>query len=77
MMSREDHLQFCKERALALTEPGPHFNLLDAVTSMASDMEKHPETKMGEALALLMMVGCMDAQKGDVAAVRRWIEGFN
>ena len=25
----------------------------------------------------LMMIGALDAQKGDAHAVRRWIEGFN
>jgi hypothetical protein len=42
---------------------------------MGSDMEKHPETR--EAAQALMMLGVMHAAAGNLAGVRRWVEGFN
>jgi hypothetical protein len=70
MRTRDEHLAFCKQRALECVEDG---DLMNAVTSMGSDLDKHPETKCN---AYLLMAGALDAQKGDAPAVRRWIEGF-
>jgi hypothetical protein len=71
MRTRAEHLAWCKERALEYLE---HNQLVDAVTSMASDLEKHPETQ--GISAYLTMAGMLSAQQGDRAGVRRWIEGF-
>jgi hypothetical protein len=52
--------------------------LLDAVTSMMSDMDKHPETVVkSQTLINLGMLTAMNATKGDRAAVERYILGFN
>jgi uncharacterized membrane-anchored protein len=68
---REDHLAWCKKRALEYVDAG---ELVNAVTSMGSDLNKHPETSMDNPF--LLMAGALEAQKGDVHGVRRWIEGF-
>jgi len=70
-MSREEHLAWCKERALEYVTAG---ELADAVASMGSDLGKHPET---QADPYLMMIGMRHVIDGDYAAVRRWIEGFH
>lgn len=69
-MTRDEHLAWCKKRALEYLDRG---DLLNAVTSMGSDLQKHPELRCN---AFLLMAGALDAQNGDVPAVRRWIEGF-
>jgi hypothetical protein len=52
--------------------------LLNAVTSMMSDLEKHEETKSAsKALAPLGLLAAMQAQQGDRQAVERYILGFN
>ena len=72
MKSRDEHLEFCKKRAHAYAERG---ELLDAVTSMLSDMEKHDETKLG-LRSPLATAALMWAAAGDHANVVRWIDGF-
>jgi hypothetical protein len=69
-MTRAEHLQWCKDRALAYLPESP----ADAVASMGSDMGKHPETDIPPPV---MMLGMMSLTSGDVEGVRRWIEGFN
>lgn len=74
-MTRAEHLNWCKQRALEIADSG---DLPGAVASMASDMGKHDETRLDPLMAgFLTMAGIMDAQNGNTAAVRRWIEGFN
>jgi hypothetical protein len=41
MKTREEHLQFIKERAMEHVRNG---NLLGAINSMVSDLDQHPET---------------------------------
>ena len=69
-MSREEHLALCKRRALEYLDAGDAQN---AVTSMMSDMSKHPETPMADSLSRVALLYLIN---GDDAAVRRWIEGF-
>lgn len=71
-MTRKEHLQWCKDRALACLPDNP----AEAVASMASDLTKHDGTS-GSAIPMLTMVGMMAAQQGDIEGVRRWIDGFN
>ena len=71
-MTRSEHLQWCKERALEYVEQG---QLADAITSFASDYGKHEEC--GEINPHLMSAGIMSAMNNDSAGVRRFIEGFN
>lgn len=71
MRTREQHLIFCKERALAYVAIG---DLQNAVVSMGTDLYGHDETKnLGPHL---MMVGMVEAVSGNADAVKRWIEGF-
>lgn len=72
-MTREEHLEWAKKRALEYVdagEPGQGF------TSMLSDMRKHPELEnhpgnlMGAGFMLL------PGWISNAAEVRRWIVGF-
>jgi hypothetical protein len=70
MRSREEHLEWCKKRALEYLP-----NVKEALTSMMSDITKHPETKNhpGNRMCIgLMMAGSL--QTPDEA--RRFIEGY-
>jgi hypothetical protein len=71
MTDRAEHLAWCKARALEYLDAG---NLQDAVASMGSDLNKHPETGCPN---VLMTLGMMLMVNNDAAGVRRWIEGFN
>jgi hypothetical protein len=67
-VSRAEHIRWCKRRALAYLDHSPG----EAVTSMLSDLNKHPETV---ALTDTMgMIGIYSAQSAGEA--RRFIEGF-
>jgi hypothetical protein len=73
MKTREEHLAWCKQRALEYIDRG---QVNEGLTSMMSDMRKHPETASTTLDALtmqLMMIGALSSP----AAARRHIEGFN
>ena len=72
-MNRNEHLAWCKRRALRYVEEN---DLTNAFASMASDLRKHPETDSHIAIQLgtaLMMGGHLNTQK----EMRKFIEGFN
>jgi hypothetical protein len=69
-MTRDKHLAWCKARALEYVKAG---DLDQAVKSMGSDLDKHPEL---ECNPYLLLVGEKDAANGDARAVKLWIEGF-
>jgi hypothetical protein len=69
-MTRDEHLAWAKERALEYWREG---DLLNAVTSMGSDLDKHDELRPNP---YLLMAGAWAAQDGDRELVKRWIEGF-
>lgn len=72
MSSRQEHLEFCKKRALEYLDQG---DVVNAIASMLSDLSKHEETKgIGEKLSPLGMMYAMDR---DLSSTRRFIEGFN
>lgn len=72
--TREEHMQWCKDRAMEYVRTG---DLVNAVASMMSDLEKHPETKStGGALAMLGLMAATQAQQGDRDCVERYIQGF-
>ena len=74
MRTREEHLEWCKQRAREYLDRG---ELADAVASMGSDMDKHPETRMaGDKMGTLMYVAMFRIVEGDVQGVRDWVEGF-
>jgi len=71
-MTRAEHLEWCKERALAYLDAG---DLANAVASMTSDMSKHDETK--DYPGVLTMLGMIEVMNSNPDGVRRWIVGFN
>jgi hypothetical protein len=74
MKPREEHLEWCKQRAREYLDRG---ELADAVASMGSDMDKHPETRMaGEKMGMLMYVAMIRITAGAARGVREWVEGF-
>lgn len=72
-MTRSEHLQWCKNRALEYVDAG---DMSQAVASMCSDLSKHDETanhvgiQLGE---MLMFGGNMTTE----AEAKEWINGFN
>jgi hypothetical protein len=74
MRTREEHLEWCKQRAREYLDRG---DLANAVASMGIDMDKHPETRMaGEKMGMLMYVAMIRITEGDARGVREWVEGF-
>lgn len=70
-VTRDEHLAFCKRRALEYVDAG--MPLAQAVASMGSDLMAHPETI---APAEVLWQGALLSQEGDPEKVRRWIEAF-
>ena len=71
-MTRQEHLVWCKKRALEYVDTG---DLKQAVASMLSDLSKHDETQ--GVVKIMGMIGIMEATNGTPESVRRFIEGFN
>lgn len=72
-MNRQEHLQWCKDRAIEILNSG---NIHEAYSSFLSDMNKHPDTKGHAALELgmlLMFSGKLDTY----IEMKKFIEGFN
>ena len=72
-MTRAEHLQWCKDRALEYINMN---DVTQAFTSMASDLRKHPETANHAGIQLgmgLMIIGKLNSQH----EMRKFIEGFN
>lgn len=78
--SREDHLKWCKDRALRelefylRTEPGAAVN--NAYASFASDMNKHDDTRDHSAITLGLML-MLGGQLKTPESIREYILGFN
>jgi hypothetical protein len=70
--SREQHLEWCKERALAYCREG---DLAAAVTSMQSDLSKHDETRR-ITNPYLLLPSTKPVTEGDRDVVVKWIEAF-
>lgn len=68
---RAEHLAWCKQRALEYLDAG---DLSNAVASMGSDLNKHPQTACNP---ILMKLGMLFLINNDAGEIRRWIEGFN
>lgn len=69
----DEHLKWCKQRALEILDKG---DLIGALTSMTSDMRKHPGTARNAGVELGMMLQ-INGHLGTDAKMREWIEGFN
>ena len=73
-MTRDEHLEFAKKRALEYLDRG---DVRNGFTSMLSDLGKHDELKdhvgckMG--VGFMLVPGWID----NPTEVRRWIVGFN
>ena len=72
-MTRKEHLDWCKERALAYVDRG---DTQQAFASMTSDLSKHPETA-GNPAIMLGMQQMMSGLLSGVDDMRRFINGFN
>lgn len=72
-MTRDEHLEWCKKRALEYLDRG---DVRNGFTSMLSDLGKHEETKDHKGceigVGLMLIPGWID----NPVEVRRWIEGF-
>ena len=71
-MTRSEHVQWCKDRAMALLPSDPQ----QAFASMASDLQKHPETE-GHIGVQIGMMQMMTGGLSDAPSMRKFIEGFN
>lgn len=71
--TREQHLAWCKERALAILESGDDAG---AVASMISDLGKWKEPMYDQATMNLMSADALFFRK-TAPEVKNWIEGFN
>lgn len=72
-MNRDEHLAWCKQRALEYLNEG---DTKGALASMLSDIRKHPDTENHAAAqlgAMLMFGGHLET----VEQVRSFITGFN
>lgn len=71
--TRAQYLQWCKDRAMEYIKMG---DARQAVTSMLSDLGKHPETENHPAIQMgmmLMMIGTLSS----VEEAKEFILGFN
>ncbi len=73
METREQHMAWCKKRALEYLDQN---DVNQAFASMASDLRKHPETANHSAIQIGMMM-LMAGKLTNVLAMREFIEGFN
>ena len=72
-MTREEHLEWCKDRALEYCDMD---DIGEAWASFLSDMKKHPETEKHSALELGMMM-LMAGHLSSPPKMRKFILGFN
>lgn len=72
-MTREEHLKWCKERAIA--EMDFYKDPSKGIVSMMSDLRKHPETN-SEALVSLCGMQLMINPKMTRQQVINFIDGF-
>lgn len=71
--TREEHMEWCKERALEYVDAG---DLPQAFASMGSDLSKHSETKDHSGIMLgaqMMFSGLLNTAD----EMKRFINGFN
>lgn len=72
-MNREEHLGWCKKRALEYVDMG---DLPNAFGSMLSDLKKHPDT--ANHIGLTLGMGLKVSGKLNTAeSMREFIEDFN
>lgn len=72
-ISREEHVQWCKDRAMEYIKKG---DINQGLTSMFSDLKKHEKTREHPAIQIglgLMMIGNL----GTASEAEKFIQGFN
>lgn len=73
MMTQDEHIEWCKTRALQYLDAG---DVRQAFTSMLSDVRKHPDLENHAGLLIgagfMLLPGWID----NPVEVRRWIVGF-
>lgn len=74
MMTREEHLKWCKERAIQ--EMDFYGEPSKGIISMMSDLRKHPETQ-SETLMALCMMKLMNPSSLTRQGVIDFLNGFN
>jgi hypothetical protein len=72
-ISREQYLQWCKDRALEYVKL---VLLEDAIASMQSDLTKHPETNTPEVMKRVFDIHVIYGISMDRRVIT-WIHGFN
>lgn len=72
-MTREQHLEWCKKCAHEYLASG---DVQNAYASMASDLNKHPETEGHPAISLGMMM-LMSGHLSTLREMEKFIDGFN
>lgn len=73
MKTRTEHLEWCKVRAMEYVEAGDY---QQAITSIISDLGKHPETAGHTGIqlgTLMLMAGLLNTR----SEVTHFIQGFN
>lgn len=73
MMTRAEHLDWAKKRALEYLDAG---DIRNAYGSMISDLRKHPELEDHLAIELSLML-LLGGHLSTDFQMRNWIEGFN
>ena len=74
MMSRDEHLEWAKHRALEYLDAGDNQN---AFTSMLSDVGKHPELRNHPGKMIGVGFLFIPQWMSNTEEIRRWIKGFN
>ena len=71
-MDRQEHLDWCKKRALQYVDSG---DLNEGYASMVSDLSKHLETSghVGISLGIMLLMG---GKLNTQHEMRKFIEGF-
>ena len=72
-MTRQEHLEWCKQRALEYAEAN---DLTNAFASFQSDMSKHTETSDHLALEMGTML-LLGSHLSTPHQMKDWINGFN
>ena len=72
-MNRNEHVDWCKQRALEYIEQD---DLASALASMGSDLNKHPDTEghPGIQMDIMLLAG---GQLDRPDQMRKFIQGFN
>jgi len=72
-MNRQEHLQWCKDRAIEYVMNGDN---PQAFASFQGDMSKHPETSNHLALEMGTML-LLSGHLSSPDQMKSWINGFN